>query len=595
MNIIATYKNRIEKFSALEKINQKKGTTFPLIRLSVAVIGLVSFYLLFSVNIIFSLIILFFFILIFAYFAMLDVKNSTKLQHYKTLKLINENEIKCLEGNYDSFPNGNEYKDQSHYYTSDLDVFGRFSIFQYLNRCSFKISNDTLASWLKLAANYEEIICRQEAINELKDKIEWRQTIYALGLQQNAIEKNPVALINWLNEPAVFMNRNKLILACKILPVFTLTALILSFVFLPNVIAITFVFIQMYIINTTKNAVAIIHQKVSRNVSLLNAYAVIIETIENEKFNAPKLIKLVKNFRINSISAHGTLKFLSGVINRLDYRYNIIVHFFLNTFLFWDIHQIVRLERWKTKNGSHVEKWFASIGELEVLSSMANMSFNNPKWAFPKLANDKYVFCAKEIGHPLIAEKARVCNDLMIADSSKIVLVTGSNMSGKSTFLRTAGINIVLAMAGSVVCAKEFMLSHLNVFTSMRIVDSLEENTSSFYAELKRLGAIIKRIETEDSIFLLLDEILRGTNSNDRHIGSMAFIKQLIKNKSVGIVATHDIGLSELASQMPGNIENFNFDVRTENDELYFDYKLNKGVCSSLNATLLMKKIGIEI
>lgn len=595
MDIISIYKNRIEKFLALEKKHEIKGKRFPLIRLSIVASGLIFFYIFFSQNIFLSLVVLLLFICLFAYFAISDINNSKKKQYFKTLKSINENEIKCINGIYETFPNGDEYKDNRHFYTSDLDVFGNFSIFQYINRATFKISNHTIAAWLKTPAAMGEIRLRQEAVKELAAKIDWRQNIYALGLKQNTLENDPVCLLDWLRDPAVFLHKRKLILACKILPVLSIVSLILSFIFLPNVIVIAFVIIQMFIINSVKKEVEIIHDKVSRNVNLLNGYAALIESIEKEKFVSIKLIQLVKNFNIDAVCAHDTLKFLSGILNKLDYRYNVIVHFFLNTFLFWDIHQIIRLEKWKTKNSVRVEKWFASIGELEALSSLANMSFNNPEWTFPDLAEDKLIVSAKAMGHPLIIEKTRVCNSLYIEDKSKILLVTGSNMSGKSTFLRTVGINIVLAMTGSVVCAKEFFVSPLKVFTSMRIVDSLEENTSSFYAELKRLEAIIKCVEKEENVFLLLDEILRGTNSNDRHLGSMAFIKQLIKYKAVGIVATHDIGLSELGAQLPGNIENCNFDVKIENEELFFDYKLNKGVCTSLNATILMKKIGIEI
>jgi DNA mismatch repair ATPase MutS len=199
------------------------------------------------------------------------------------------------------------------------------------------------------------------------------------------------------------------------------------------------------------------------------------------------------------------------------------------------------------------------------------------------------------MGHPLIPKSRRICNDLKISNTGTMVLVTGSNMSGKSTFLRTCGVNIVLAMAGAPVCAKKMTVSHVLVFTSMRIIDSLEENTSSFYAELKRLANIIQTVENKEKVFLLLDEILRGTNSNDRHIGSVALIKQMIKNNAIGIIATHDLALSQMENELPHQIDNYNFDVKIENDELYFDYKLNQGICKSLNASILMKKMGIKI
>jgi DNA mismatch repair ATPase MutS len=242
-----------------------------------------------------------------------------------------------------------------------------------------------------------------------------------------------------------------------------------------------------------------------------------------------------------------------------------------------------------------VQQWFDAMAEFEALSSLATTGFNNPDWTTPVITPTHFTLKAMNAGHPLIPENRRVNNSLVVDGTGKIVLVTGSNMSGKSTFQRTCGVNMVLAMTGSPVCATSFEMSPVTIFTSMRIADSLEENTSSFYAELKRLAAIIKSVENGDKVFLLLDEILRGTNSNDRHIGSVALIRQLIANNAVGIVATHDLDLSKMANEYPNGIENYNFDVKIENDELYFDYKINAGICKSLNASILMKKMGIHI
>ncbi len=213
----------------------------------------------------------------------------------------------------------------------------------------------------------------------------------------------------------------------------------------------------------------------------------------------------------------------------------------------------------------------------------------------PKVTQEYFELEAKDMGHPLIPEERRVCNSITISSGGKTVLVTGSNMSGKSTFLRTCGVNIVLALAGAPVCAAAFTVSHVQVFSSMRISDSLEDNTSSFYAELKRLAAIIKEAEHNPRLFLLLDEILRGTNSNDRYIGSVALIRQLIGYETVSVVATHDLKLADLAEELPEKIDNYHFDVKIDGEELYFDYQLNPGICTSMNASILMKKMGIKI
>jgi DNA mismatch repair ATPase MutS len=223
------------------------------------------------------------------------------------------------------------------------------------------------------------------------------------------------------------------------------------------------------------------------------------------------------------------------------------------------------------------------------------MAFNNPGWTTPAVVPDYFMFKAENSGHPLIPESRRISNTLEIPGDGRTVLVTGSNMSGKSTFLRTCGVNCVLAFAGAPVCASSLSLSHVRIHSSMRISDSLEENISSFYAELRRLRSVITEAGKDSWVFLLLDEILRGTNSDDRFTGSVALIKQLTGYGAVTMVATHDLRLAGLSNDIPGKIDNYHFDVKISGEELFFDYKLTPGVCTSFNASLLMKKMGINL
>jgi DNA mismatch repair ATPase MutS len=266
----------------------------------------------------------------------------------------------------------------------------------------------------------------------------------------------------------------------------------------------------------------------------------------------------------------------------------------LNIATLWDLKYIWQLEKWKAEQKEFLPKWFDSLAEFEAILSLSTLYYNNPDWVFPTIQDDSNVI-AKELGHPLISAQKRICNNIDIPTKGHIKLVTGSNMAGKSTFLRTVGLNIVLAMCGAPVCAKEMTLPSLKVYSSMRTQDALHESTSSFYAELKRLKFIIEAVESEGNIFFLLDEILKGTNSNDRHTGSKALIRQLIKSKGSGIIATHDLELGNLEVQSEGAIENLRMEVEIKDDKLFFDYKLKKGVSESFNATLLMKNMGIRI
>jgi DNA mismatch repair ATPase MutS len=253
------------------------------------------------------------------------------------------------------------------------------------------------------------------------------------------------------------------------------------------------------------------------------------------------------------------------------------------------------LEKWKKDNKENFDDWFTALGYLEALNSLATIKFNHPEWCFPQIKENHFSIDAKALGHPLIPPDKRIDNDIHIHKNGALMLITGSNMAGKSTYLRSVGVNIVLAMAGSVVCAKKISVSPVSLISSMRIADNLSESTSTFYAELKKLKTIIDLVKKENKIFILLDEILRGTNSLDRHIGSKALVTQLIKCHAVGIIATHDLELAKLQNDYPSNILNYYFDVQVEGEELHFDYKLKEGVCNSLNASILMKKIGIEL
>jgi DNA mismatch repair ATPase MutS len=267
----------------------------------------------------------------------------------------------------------------------------------------------------------------------------------------------------------------------------------------------------------------------------------------------------------------------------------------LNIFLLWDLQQILQLEKWKKKNDQDVSHWFDAMARFEVLSSLGTLAFNHPDWCFPELNNTQAEFTVMQLRHPLIKPEKSVANDFSTLGSGKINIITGSNMAGKSTFLRSVGVNMILATMGAPVCATKMTVSPLKVMTSMRIKDNLEESTSTFYAELKKLKMIIDAVNNRQPVFILLDEILRGTNSLDRHTGSKALIRQLLKRDATGIVATHDLELAGMSQQFSEGIQNYYFDAALNADELYFDYRLKRGVCQNLNASILMKKIGIEL
>jgi len=431
-------------------------------------------------------------------------------------------------------------------------------------------------------------------VKELAPLTDWRQELITIGYQNTSSGNDPSALLNWLASDDLFRNRRreKTVVWCLSILAFASIALVVAgfpAVLLAPVFAVNFIFYFTRFRKITK-----LHEQVSRSSDLLRTYSAAISMIEKETFRAAKLTILQESFR-GETDASEQVRTFARLVNRLDSRLNVLVSVPLNLLLSTDMRFCLALEEWKREHAERIPGWFASMAEFEVLSSFANMAYNNPSWAFPEIVPDFFTFRAVNMGHPLIPEKKRINNDFETSGQGRTILITGSNMSGKSTFLRTCGINTVLALAGAPVCASSLSLSHVRIHSSMRISDSLEENISSFYAELRRLRSVITESEKDSRVFLLLDEILRGTNSDDRFTGSVALIKQLMGYGTVAMVATHDLRLAGLSKDIQGKIDNYHFDVKISGEELFFDYKLTPGVCSSFNASLLMKKMGINL
>jgi hypothetical protein len=283
------------------------------------------------------------------------------------------------------------------------------------------------------------------------------------------------------------------------------------------------------------------------------------------------------------------------ILKRFDFRLNLLVFAFLNSFFLWDLRQMIALVSWKKKNKDLLDPWIQAVAETEFIISLACLARNRPGWCFPDVHQPYFNLEATDFGHPLIPEDKNVLNSFALHGRPAIAIVTGSNMAGKSTFLRSLGTNLVLAFMGAPVCARSFKTSSLQLLSSMRVADNLAENSSTFHAELKKLQRIIEDVNRGEPVFILLDEVLRGTNSGDRHAGTTALIRQLIRKNAVAVVATHDTGLAAAESEHnAGAVSNYHFDGRITGEELFFDYRLQKGICQSLNATLLMKKIGIH-
>ncbi len=525
-----------------------------------------------------------------------DLKNKASLKHTQHLITINKDEQNALLHQYYHFDDGSQFNQAEHPYCNDLDIFGRASLFQYCNRTTSDMGAATLANWLLQPATVNIILQRQAAVKELTAVTEWRQQLEAFGKEQKITTATQNRLNDWLQSQPHFINNTMWKILQYAVPAIIVTVIVLNMAnVITNVTRNIFLASSAVIAFAMAKKIMPLHQQVSKMADELAVLASSIKLIEQTNFNASLLKGLQQKFIIENTKASYQLKQLKKIVERLDLRLNPVVFIPLAIVLQWDIQQAMALEKWKLRNKQNINQWFAAIGQFESLHSFAAVAFNNPQWCWPQFKETHFFIQGENIGHPLINPAKSVTNKINISSREELMLITGSNMAGKSTYLRSIGVNTVLAMAGAPVCANTFTLSPVQMISSMRIADNLEESTSTFYAELKKLKAIIDRVNAGEKIFILLDEILRGTNSLDRHTGSVALVKQLIKYKAACIIATHDVDLAKLKDNYPNNILNYHFDAQVANDELYFDYKLKEGICNSLNASILMKKTGIEM
>jgi len=587
------YQNRIKRFAEDEKVCERQNNRYTWLRLLLVVSSISCGIALYPVSVLLSAITA---LALFAAFAVIlkkHLKNIELQQQKERLKNINQFELNCLEGDFSAFQSGCQYENTKHFYSSDLDIFGAHSLFRYLNRTTSPSGSDMLADWLSKPASTSEIEARQQAVRELAGMVDFRQEMQAIGLKHKDIGKELPGFIEWLHSNTELSGNRKLLYTVQALPWISLVVIVTATIgMIPSVFTLLPIIIHFFISGILFKKINLLHQQVSGKVEFVSTYTELIEMATNAEFSSPYLASIRDCFVVGG--ALQQIRALKNRIRKLDYRLN-MAYIPVNLLFFFDYKHLVWLERWRAHEGPKLPEWFDAMAKIEALSSLANMLHNNPSWAIPEIRDDYFYLEAKNIGHPLIREKERVCNDFSLIGAGQIAIVTGSNMSGKSTFERSIGVNMALALAGAPVCASKFVITNCQLYTYMRIADNLEEQTSSFYAELKRLKQLIDLTKGGEKLFFLLDEVLRGTNSNDRQIGSIALTRQLVRQNVSGIIATHDLALGKLEQELPENVCNSHFDVQINDENMSFDYKLYQGICTSLNASILMKKIGIEV
>jgi DNA mismatch repair ATPase MutS len=595
---VETYKKRIS--SAASQIQQlrRKETILSAIKLVAVICGILLLVKLATKFTLAPVLALAVVLILFVVAVAIHENIIKKRKFHEALKEINQDEIKAIQGEFLDFDAGEEFISIDHEYSSDLDIFGNRSVFQSLNRTTTSIGKRFLSKWLKTfpeKSNGTDIKNKQDCVQELAAKLDLRQNIQAHGKFIDDSLKRMESFQNLFDEPDVVLGKKLLIVFIHIFPLATLGAVVSLFFNVSWIVPVAFVLIQGIVNRMTSKARHRVYNLTSRNAKILMAYAKITAELEKEDFTSNKLKELKSELFLEDKPASMHIKKLSTLLGYFDMRLSKEFYLLLNNLFFWDLHCVYRIEKWKNKTGPVIHKWFDVIGHFEALSSMANALYNNPDWTMPEIHDAEFLFEALSIGHPLIPRAENVRNNVSLDHKGNVLIVTGPNMSGKTTFLKTLGVNIVLAMAGGPVCAQKFVLSPLRLYTSMKVTDSLDKKMSLFYAELQRLKMIMDAILGEEAVFYLIDEMLKGTNESDRHKGAIALIKELVENKADGILATHDLELTKLENDYPEAISNYHFDGYIEGDKLLFDYKLKPGICQSSNALELMKKVGIKI
>ncbi|MCP1995548.1 DNA mismatch repair protein MutS [Flavobacterium sp. HSC-61S13] len=586
------YQKFFDQFAAQFHLLRKKYRIVGTVRLVVVLAIIYLFYKFLSTEQSSYLWVVLGLVVFFIILMRIHMSMSWKMRYHQALMELNEEEIGFLRDKKKPFDDGKEFLQQQHPYAYDLDIFGAQSLFQFLNRTASYVGKFQLAGLLNQVLTPKEILENQEAVKELSTQIEWRQNISALSkmapIHANEYEK----IKHWASNSAETLSTVRLIASFAV-PALLLIAILgtwllehtfwgylVSLLFTANLILATSKTrdIQKEIVGADK-----IHETIQN-------YSLIIRKIEKSEFKGAKLQRFVALFTEGERSVSQELKELSAYFEKINTIANVFVMVVFNGFFQYHIHVLNGLLKWKKQHAPAVPKWLDAIGELEALNALANYSYNNRGYCFPVL-NTEGKMNFKDLGHPLIDASKRVSNDIDFTNQ-RFVILTGSNMSGKSTFLRTVGVNLILAGIGAPICSSKASFFPMPLFVSMRLEDSLSDSESYFYAEVKRLKLIVESVK-EEPCFVLLDEILRGTNSDDKQSGTIGVILKLIQDQTFGMIATHDLEVCEITKDHPTILTNKCFEVEMHDDELFFDYKIYDGICKNKNATFIMKKMGI--
>lgn len=586
-----------ERLSLTEgQLQQVKKQIFriSMLRLALFIAGIAGLYFFFNQT---TLLIICICLTFLPLFILVKIHNRffIRKEWLETQARIIQEELQALSGDYSSFEDGKEYVNPEHPYSFDLDIFGRRSLFQSINRTCTFFGKNRLAEWLQNHLHEKTSIeKRQEMVREISEHTLFREQFRVAGLVHHGQSSDGEKIQAWSQSPAQYLHAGWVKAFIWGVPVINSLLLITSLAGWTSFswLGLSFGIFLVLSFGIIKRA-TYIQETYGKQLKSLNGYARLIALAKAENWKSAGMQELMERFNLNGQSPIQALQQLSKELDRLDLRNNQFLYVLLEGSIFFQLQEIVRIERWKVRYGQHISEWLETVGELDALCSLGTFAYNHPQYTYPELTEKPFCFLATQMGHPLMPASQCVKNDATIPSRPFFLIITGANMAGKSTYLRTIGVNYLLACIGASVCCEKLKLHPNQLITSLRTSDSLSDNESYFFAELKRLKRIIDLLNQGQQLFIILDEILKGTNSMDKQKGSFDLIRQFMQLKANGIIATHDLLLGSLIKQFPEEIRNYCFEADIKENELTFSYKLREGVAQNMNACFLMKKMGI--
>ncbi len=533
-------------------------------------------------------------LIIFISVAIYDLRLESIKRELENRVRFNDDEVKSLNHEFDFRDDGVTFANLNAHLSGDFDIFGKGSLYQYLNRSvTIRGKSRFAASLVACDLRSDVIRARTESIEELSTKIDFIEGFAAVGAE---IKEGGVEIDNLLRWIGLDNSKEQFINVIRyILPSVFVVALVLSIIgYLPySLLSIIFIISLVTVYYNTKKLNQA-HVLLGRSAQILDKYSELIKLIENEEFNTDLLNRERQKLRGEKESASQSIVALKNILDRFDCRYNIYVSFVLNGLLLFDYHTFMVILKWKRDHKEVVEQWFDAVTQVDSLIGLGVYAHNcKGHTTYANVIEDEFKIIAQDMGHPLIAPDVRVSNSFEISKRPAVAIVTGANMAGKSTFLRTLAVNLMLGMNGAPICARSFAFSPVKILSSIKIQDSLMNRESYFYAELLRLSDILESIKEQSQSMIILDEILRGTNTKDKQQGSIGLIRKIIDQRGVVIIATHDLVIGKMEDDYPNYVSNYCFEVEIDGDRLSFDYKLKRGISSKLNASFLMRKMGI--